>query len=129
MVAIAEPCRPTHLTLAHQRVGSGSFARVKSLEHGRNRNQQYSIIALADGGGAKFEQYVSGTVQTASASNDRYTYTGCEWVTGLSMYSFRTRMSDGEAVRSASRDPFACVGSKFDVFPFAESNPKPVGVA
>lgn len=82
-----------------------------------HRNQQYSITALTDGGGAIVERYAytaygqvtfadaSGTVQAASASNNRYTYTGREWDEGLNLYHFRARMYDAVVGRFCSRDP------------------------
>jgi RHS repeat-associated protein len=82
-----------------------------------HRNQQYSITALTDGGGSIVERYAytaygqatfadaSGTVQAASASNNRYTYTGREWDAGLSLYHYRARMYDAVAGRFISRDP------------------------
>ena len=82
-----------------------------------HRNQQYSITAITDGGGAVVERYAytaygqvtftdaSGTVQAASASNNRYTYTGREWDHGLSLYHYRARMYDAITGRFCSRDP------------------------
>src|SRR5690606_22444735 len=47
----------------------------------------------------------SGTVQAASASHNRYTYTGRELDAGLSLYHFRARMYNAVAGRFISRDP------------------------
>jgi len=82
-----------------------------------HRNQQYSITALTDGGGSIVERYAytaygqvtfanaGGTVQSTSASNNRYTNTGREWDEGLSLYHYRARMYDAVAGRFISRDP------------------------
>jgi RHS repeat-associated protein len=82
-----------------------------------HRNQQYSITAVSDGGGSVVERYAysaygqvsfadaSGTVQTASVSNNRYTYTGREWDEGLSLYHYRARMYDAVSGRFCGRDP------------------------
>ena len=87
-----------------------------------HRNQQYSITALTDGGGSIVERYAytaygqvtfadaSGTVQAASASNNRFTFTGREWDAGLSLYHYRARMYDPVAGRFVSRDPIKYTG-------------------
>jgi RHS repeat-associated protein len=99
-----------------------------------HRNQQYSITALTDGSGSVIERYAytaygqvtfadaSGTVQSTSASNNRYAYTGREWDQGLSLYHYRARMYDAESGRFASRDPIgyedgACI------YAYAKSSP------
>ncbi len=51
----------------------------------------------------------SGTVQAASASNNRYTYTGREWDADLSLYHYRARMYDAVAGRFINRDPLGYV--------------------
>ena len=117
MVAIVEPSRPTRRVHAQPCVGSGACARDKTPDPGTDRNQQYSITALTDGGGSIVERYAytaygqvtfadaSGTVQAASPSDNRYTYTGREWDDGLSLYHYRARMYDAVAGRFVSRDP------------------------
>lgn len=99
-----------------------------------HRNQQYSITALTDGGGTIVERYAytaygqgsfhdaSGTVQTASASNNRYTYTGREWDEGLSLYHYRARMYDAVAGRFVSRDPIKYRGD-FGLYHFLAQTP------
>ena len=136
MVAIVEPSRPTRRAHARQCVGSGSCARDKTPDPGTDRNQQYIITALTDGGGAIVERHAytaygqvtfadaSGTVQTNSASNNRYTYTGREWDNGLILYHYRARMYDAVAGRFVSRDPIGFAGSKLNLYRFAEGNPK-----
>jgi len=82
-----------------------------------HRNQQYSITAVSDGGGAVVERYAysaygqvtiadaSGAEISNSAISNRYTYTGREWDEGLSLYHYRARMYDAVAGRFCSRDP------------------------
>ncbi len=117
MVAIVEPSRPTRRAHARQCVGSGSCARDKTPDPGTDRNQQYSITAPTDGGGAIVERYAytaygqvtfadaSETVQNASASTNRYAYTGRERDEGLRLYHFRARLYDAVAGSFVSRDP------------------------
>ena len=73
-----------------------------------HRNQQYSVVALTDSSGSIKERYsytaygtptiadASGSVQTSSVENNRYTYTGREWDEGLALYHYRARMYDPE---------------------------------
>jgi len=100
-----------------------------------HRNGQYSITALTNVGGSIVERYAytaygqvtfasaSGTVQTASASNNRYTYTGREWDEGLSLYHFRARMYDPVSGRFVSRDPIGFRGGAYNIFAFLQINP------
>jgi RHS repeat-associated protein len=99
------------------------------------RNQQYSITALTDGGGSIVERYAytaygqvtfanaSGTVQSTSASNNRYAYTGREWDQGLSLYHYRARMYDAEIGRFVSRDPIGFEGSQWSLYEYVSSSP------
>jgi RHS repeat-associated protein len=96
-------------------------AKSKTCNKSRNcsphRNQQYSITALTNGSGTVTERYAytaygtptitdaSGTVQTSSADNNRYTYTGREYDEALNLYHYRARMYDSVAGRFCSRDP------------------------
>ncbi|TWT84857.1 tRNA3(Ser)-specific nuclease WapA precursor [Planctomycetes bacterium CA13] len=82
-----------------------------------HRNQQYSVIALTDGGGLIKERYAytaygeptildsSLSVLATSLSSNRYTYTGREWDEALGLYHYRARMYDSVAGRFCSRDP------------------------
>ncbi|TWU16567.1 RHS repeat domain-containing protein [Allorhodopirellula heiligendammensis] len=82
-----------------------------------HRGQQYSVIALTNGGGAITERYAydaygtptitdaSGTARTVSVDNNRYTYTGREFDEALTLYHYRARMYDSVAGRFCSRDP------------------------
>jgi RHS repeat-associated protein len=82
-----------------------------------HRNQQYSVIAMSNGGGTITERYAysaygtptitdaSGTALTTSADNNRYTYTGREFDEALSLYHYRARMYDSASGRFCSRDP------------------------
>ena len=100
-----------------------------------HRNQQYSITALTDSGGSIAERYAytaygqvtitnaSGTVQTASPSNNRFTYTGREWDAGLALYHYRARMYDPVAGRFMSRDPIGFEGSVWHLYQYVSSNP------
>jgi RHS repeat-associated protein len=89
-------------------------------------NQQYSITALTDGGGAIKERYAytaygelsifdgSGTARTSTAEGNRYTYTGREWDEDLSLYHYRARMYDLLCGRFCARDPIEfCGGINF----------------
>ncbi len=135
MVAIVEPSRPTRRAHARQCMGSGSCAHDKPPKPGTDRNQQYSITALTDGGGTIIERYAytaygqvtfadaGGTLQTGSASNNRYTYTGREWDAGLSLYHYRARMYDAVAERFASRDPIGFNSTDTNLHRFVFNQP------
>jgi RHS repeat-associated protein len=87
-----------------------------------NRNQQYSITAVSDGGGSVVERYAytaygqvtiadgSGSQISNSEISNRYTYTGREWDEGMSLYHYRARMYDAVSGRFASRDPIGFSG-------------------
>jgi RHS repeat-associated protein len=106
----------------------------QNLKRSSHRNQQYSITALTDGSGSVVERYAytaygqvtfanaSGTVQAASASNNRYTYTGREWDEGLSLFHYRARMYDAVGGRFCSKDPIAYEDS-YLLFMFARGSP------
>jgi len=82
-----------------------------------DRGQQYSVIAMTNGGGTIAERYAysaygtptitdaSGTARTTSAENNRYAYTGREFDEALGLYHYRARMYDSAAGRFCSRDP------------------------
>ena len=86
-----------------------------------HRNQQYSIVALTDSTGAIKERYsydaygtptiadASGVVRTASAEDNRYTYTGREYDESLDLYHYRARMYDSISGRFISRDPICSI--------------------
>jgi RHS repeat-associated protein len=98
-----------------------------------NRNQQYSITAVSDGGGSVVERYAysaygqvtiadaSGSVISGSAIANRYTYTGREWDQGLSLYHYRARMFDAQSGRFTSRDRIGYAGSEWNLYEFLES--------
>ncbi len=100
-----------------------------------HRNQQYSITAVSDGGGAVVERYAysaygqvtiadaSGSVISNSAIANRYTYTGREWDEGLSLYHYRARMYDAVGGRFVSRDPIGFEGSKWNLHEYVGSRP------
>ncbi|TWU40552.1 RHS repeat domain-containing protein [Novipirellula artificiosorum] len=100
-----------------------------------HRNQQYSIIALTDGGGTVKERYAYdayGTPTTLDASlsqlatsseNNRYTYTGREYDEALGLYHYRARMYDPVAGRFCSRDPIGFEGSPWNVYEYVGSRP------
>jgi RHS repeat-associated protein len=86
-----------------------------------HRNQQYSVIALSDGGGTIKERYAydayggltilssSLSPLTTSAENNRYTYTGREFDEALDLYHYRARVYDSATGRFCSRDPIGYV--------------------
>jgi len=98
------------------------------------RNQQYSITAVSDGGGAVVERYAysaygqvtiadaSGSEISNSANSNRYTYTGREWDEGLSLYHYRARMYAPLSGRFISRDPLGYVDG-FLLLQYVLSNP------
>jgi len=100
-----------------------------------NRNQQYSITALTDGGGIIKERYaysaygtptildVSGIARTTSAENNHYTYTGREWDEALRLYHYRARIYDPIAGRFCSRDPIGYEGSPWNLYEYVEARP------
>ncbi len=109
-------CRPA--TTANQNcLASRSCLPANHPASHYHRNQQYSISALTNGSGTITERYAysaygtptiadgSGTELTSSADNNRYTYTGREWDSNLSLYHYRARMYDSVAGRFCSRDP------------------------
>jgi RHS repeat-associated protein len=115
----ARPCA------ASQKAASTPLTNHKKNPQPRfNRNQQYSITAVSDGGGSVVERYAysaygqvtitdaSGSVISNSAISNRYTYTGREWDEGLSLYHYRARMYDAVGGRFVSRDPLGYVDGK-----------------
>jgi RHS repeat-associated protein len=93
-----------------------------------HRNQQYSVTALSDSSGNVSERYAytaygqptflnaSGTVQTSSVANNRYTYTGREWDSTLGLHHFRARWMSGLSGRFLTRDPIGYVGSEWNLY-------------
>ena len=87
-------------------------------------NQQYSILALTDSSGNVSERYAytaygqptflnaSATVQTSSATGNRYTYTAREWDATLGLHHFRARWMSGLTGRFLTRDPVGYRGGK-----------------
>jgi RHS repeat-associated protein len=100
-----------------------------------NRNQQYSITAVSDGGGSVVERYAysaygkvtiadaTRAVISGSAISNRYTYTGREWDEGLSLYHYRARMYDPVSGRFCSRDPIGFEGSRWNIYTYGDGNP------
>ncbi len=100
-----------------------------------HRNQQYSITALTNGSGTITERYAysaygtptitdsSGTELTSSADNNRYTYTGREWDSELSLYHYRARMYDSVAGRFCYRDPIGTFGGEQSLYEYNLANP------
>lgn len=100
-----------------------------------HRNQQYSVTALTNGSGTITERYAytaygqptffdgSGTVISASAENNRYTYTGREWDEELHLYHYRARMYDAVSGRFLGRDPIGYGGGTPNLFEYVGSQP------
>jgi RHS repeat-associated protein len=92
------------------RSGSGNLVYL-------HRNQQYSVVALTNGGGTITERYAysaygtptitdaSGTTRTTTTVGNRCAYTGREYDESLSLYHYRARMYDSAIGRFCSRDP------------------------
>lgn len=86
------------------------------VTHPTHRNQQYSTVGT-DSTGTATESYAyiayglptitnsSGTVETSSAIENRYTYTGREWDGVQGLYHYRARMHETTIGRFWSRDP------------------------
>jgi RHS repeat-associated protein len=108
---------------------SSRFA-MENLKWCFHRNQQYSIIALTNGSGTITERYAysaygtptmidaSGNARTSSADNNRYTYTGREWDSSLSLYYYRARMFDSAVGRFCSNDPIGFAGGLFCLYSY-----------
>jgi RHS repeat-associated protein len=100
-----------------------------------HRNQQYSTYAVTNSTGAIQERYAyspygeltitdaSGTTQSTSTDDTRYTYTGREWDAELGLYHYRARMYDPGAGRFCSRDPIGFLGRQFNLFAFCNDRP------
>jgi len=100
-----------------------------------HRNQQYSIVALTDGGGQIAERYAYSaygeptildatlTPLASSAENNRYLYTGREWDEALELYHYRARMYSAESGRFCSRDPIGFGGGSSNAFEFVLARP------
>jgi RHS repeat-associated protein len=98
-------------------------------------NQQYSITAITGSTGAVQERYAytaygvptitnaSGTVLTASAISNRYTYTGREWDNDIKQYHYRARIYDASLGRFCGRDPIGYEGSLWNLSEFCLSRP------
>jgi len=135
MVAFAEPRRPPRRAYAPQCVGSSSCANRLDQPLPRNdRNQQYSIIALTNGGGSIVERYAytaygqptifdsSLSLLATSNSGNRYTYTGREWDDTLDLYHYRARIYDAVAGRFVARDPIGYEDSS-SLYQYVQGNP------
>jgi RHS repeat-associated protein len=126
----ARPCA------ARQKAATTPLTNHKKNPQPRfNRNQQYSITGVRDGGGAVVERYAysaygqvtiadaSGSVISDSAIANRYTYAGREWDEGLSLYHYRARTYDAVGGRFVSRDPIGFVGSPHLLYEFIDASP------
>lgn len=135
MVAFAEPRRPTRRAPVRPCEGSAPCAPVKTPTLRTDRNQQYSVTALTNGGASIQERYAytaygaptitdaSGTPRTTTAEGNRYTYTGREWDEELSLYHYRARMYDPAAGRFLGRDPIGYVGSPWNLYEYVNGRP------
>ena len=86
-----------------------------------HRNQQYSIVGLANAAGTLVERCTysaygtfgiyaaNGTVRSSSTYANRYTYTGREWDADLRLYHFRARWYDPATGGFVTRDPLGYV--------------------
>jgi RHS repeat-associated protein len=93
-----------------------------------HRNQQYSITAVSDGGGAIVERYAysaygqvtiadgAGSQISNSGISNRFMFTGREWDEGLSLYHYRARMYDAVAGRFLSSEPIGFGGSEWNLY-------------
>jgi RHS repeat-associated protein len=117
-----------------------------STAHFYHRNHQYSITAVTTSAGVIAERYAysaygqptildaSASVLSASAINNRYTYTGREWNATLGLHHFRARWMSPSAGRFLSRDPIAykgspyCLYEAFDSRSLQETDPSGMGI-
>jgi len=95
-----------------------------------NRNQQYSITAVSDGGGSVVERYAysacgqvtiadgAGSQISNSGISNRFMFAGREWDEGLSLYHYRARMYDPVSGRFVSRDPIGFYGQLASTYSF-----------
>jgi len=112
-----------------------SQIKLQNLNRHYDSNQQYSITAVSDGGGAVVERYaysaygqvtiadVSGSQISNSEISNRYTYTGRERDEGLNLYHYRARMYDAVGGRFVSRDPIGFLAGSYNVFELTSSQP------
>jgi RHS repeat-associated protein len=112
-----------------------SLAATTKVVRRFHRNQQYSIVALTNGGGSITERYAydaygtptitdaAGTTLTTSVDNNRYTYTGREYDEALGLYHYRARMYDSVAGRFCSKDPIGYDGSPWNLYEFMGGRP------
>ncbi len=89
-----------------------------------HRGQQYSIIALTNGGGTITERYAydaygtptitdaSGTAHTTSADNNRCTYIGREFGKTLNRYRHRARIYETVAGMNGMGVSLSCCGAR-----------------
>lgn len=108
---------------------------VQNIQPCYHRNQQYSVTALTNGGGAVVERYAydaygTPTILDASLSqlatsseNNRYLYTGREYDEALGLYHYRARIYNSLSGRFCSRDPIGFRGSEWGLYEFVGSNP------
>jgi RHS repeat-associated protein len=113
---------------------SSRFA-MENLKWCFHRNQQYSVIALTNASGLITERYAYSAYGTptilnvnlsplaTSAEGSRYTYTGREWDSHVSLYHYRARMYDSVAGRFCSKDPIGFAGSPWNVYQYVQSKP------
>ncbi len=131
LVSVASCVVSGHRTCGESR--PKTHTATENLKRCYHRNQQYSIIALTNGGGTVTERYAydaygrptitdaAATVLTSSADNNRYTYTGREFDEALGLYHYRARMYDSVAGRFCSRDPIGFEGSPWNLYEFLGS--------
>ncbi len=89
-----------------------------------HRNQQYSIYAYSNSGGAVVERIAytaygqptfmnaAGTVQSTSRNSIRYSYTGREWDASLQPHHFRARWMGSVTGRFLGREPIGYVDGR-----------------
>lgn len=129
-------CISAHFARRKSRRCKGKRTACFEKSHGRyHRGQQYSITALTDSSATIKERYAysaygvltitdaSGTVRTATAEGNRYTYTGREWDGDVELYHFRARMYDPLSGRFLSWDPIGYEDGGFNQYQFVLSNP------
>ena len=62
-------------------------------------------------------------MQSSSADNNRYLYTGREWDEDLGLYHYRARMYDSYSGRFCSRDPVGFSGSLGNLYRYVSASP------
>jgi RHS repeat-associated protein len=102
------------------------------------QDKQGSTIAVTGSDGTVLERYSydafgapaimdpSGSVLAASAINNRYLFTGREWVQGYGFYEYRARAYHPGLGRFMSEDPSGFEGGDYNLFRYCKNDPEDI---